>query len=117
MQPEAIERLAEDHEFRFYQIDRMLGIQYPDRIASFIFRNNLEKKRLMGADNTFVAKPWLQEIYLNLIAYGDPVLKHELTHVMSGYLTAGPFHITFEAHLQLQYRHRRGTGCGRRLAA
>ena len=59
---EAAERLLEDHSFRLWQLEDQLGIDMPDRITSFVYRDNAQKRRLMGAHRVFIAKPWQAEI-------------------------------------------------------
>ena len=47
----------------------------------------------MGAGDTFIAKPWRHEVYLQPAGYPHPVLGHELAHVVAGSFAPGPFHI------------------------
>lgn len=83
MEPAEVDLLAQDHELRYAQLARLFGAA-PDRIVSYIFRSSDEKRRLMGAGNTFVAKPWRREVYLQQQGFPHPVLKHELAHVFAG---------------------------------
>jgi len=80
--PEEVELLAQDHEFRHAQLAALMG--QPGRIRSFIFKNQLQKRRLMGAGRSFVAKPWRREVYLHQAGFPHPVLKHELAHIFGG---------------------------------
>jgi hypothetical protein len=79
----AVELLAQDHEFRYAQLAATLGVS-PGRIESFFFRSPEEKRALMGASHTFIAKPWLRQIYLQLERFPQRALKHELAHVFAG---------------------------------
>lgn len=78
--PEEVKRLTDDHEFRFNQLSRSFG-GAPGTIHSFVFANSEQKRQLMGAARTYVAKPWRNEIYIQQQEFPHPVLKHELAHV------------------------------------
>jgi tetratricopeptide (TPR) repeat protein len=83
MEPDEVDLLVEDHEFRYAQLAALFGTA-PERITSYIFRSGDEKQRLMGAGHTFVAKPWREEVYLHKARFPHRVLKHELAHVFAG---------------------------------
>ncbi len=76
------------------QIERWLGTRGPARIRVFLFASSGEKKRLMGASDTYIAKPWRKEIYIQVALYPHPVLAHELAHVIAGSFGAGPFRVS-----------------------
>ncbi len=78
-----VDLLARDHEFRFAQLKRFFGVA-PSNIRSFIFASPGQKRRLMGAGRTFIAKPWRREVYLQQRGFPHQVLKHELAHVFAG---------------------------------
>jgi tetratricopeptide (TPR) repeat protein len=69
-------------------------IQGPPRVTAFLFANEGEKGRLMGASSTYIAKPWRNEIYVQASAYPHPVLGHELAHVLAGKFGQGPFRVS-----------------------
>ncbi len=85
--------LLKDCEEQVRDIERALGARGPERISAFFFRDDADKKRLMGAAHTFIAKPWRKEVYLQLASYPHPVLGHELAHVIAGSFGRGPFRI------------------------
>ncbi len=85
--------LVKDCEEELAAVERALGARGPDRVRAFFFRDAAEKKRLMGAAETYIAKPWREEVYLQLSAYPHPVLGHELAHVVAGSFGRGPFRI------------------------
>lgn len=87
------EALLEDHTYRIEQLDRALGTRFPRRIRSYVYGSIDDKRRMMGAANVYIAKPWLDEIHINHVAYGDPVVHHELAHVVLGYYAPPPFNI------------------------
>ncbi len=68
-------------------------IRGPERVTAFLFQNEAEKGRLMGASSTYIAKPWRREIYVQYSAYPHPVVGHELAHVLAGSFGAGPFRV------------------------
>jgi hypothetical protein len=68
-------------------------LRFSGRITAFFFRDAQEKKRLMGAADTYIAKPWRREVYLQLHSYPHPVLGHEIAHVVAGSFGQGPFRI------------------------
>lgn len=79
-----LELIAEDHEFRYAQAVRALGVEVPHKIVSYYFPSAGEKFRLMGARNVYMAKPWRGEIYLHHQAFPHHVLRHEIAHVVAG---------------------------------
>jgi tetratricopeptide (TPR) repeat protein len=84
-----IEALADDHEFRYEQLRALLGVEHPDKIRSFLYDTPEQKRGLMGADRTYIAKPWNGEVHLNALMPGAPVLKHELAHVFGASISTG----------------------------
>ncbi len=85
--------LVKDCDEQVRAVEQRLGIQGPARIRAFFFRDAEDKKRLMGAAHTYIAKPWREEVYLQLLSYPHPVLGHELAHVIAGKAGRGPFRI------------------------
>ncbi len=86
-------RLAEDCAFRLTQMERVLGVKAGRPVTAFFFRDVNEKRALMGAADTYVAKPWRREVYLQLGEWPHPVLAHELAHVVAGDVASGPFRV------------------------
>jgi tetratricopeptide (TPR) repeat protein len=85
--------LVKDCEEELSAMDRALGATGPSRVRVFVFRDAGEKKRLMGAADTLIAKPWRREVYVQRAAYPHPVLGHELAHVVAGTFGRGPFRV------------------------
>lgn len=85
--------LVRDCEEALASVEGRLGVQGPPRITAFFFKDSEQKRTLMGAADTYVAKPWRREVYLQVAPYPHPVLGHELAHVVAGNLARGPFHI------------------------
>ena len=79
-----IELIAREHEYQLAVIAEYLEVSSPStRIASYIYANADQKKRLMGARHTSMERPGSDEMHLNNARFPHPVLKHELVHVLS----------------------------------
>lgn len=89
---------AHDCDFRVAQLEEFFGVRHPQRVTVFLFANASQKRALMGAADTYIAKPWRHEVYLQALAFPHPVLKHELAHVIAGAMSSGflrlPTHAT-----------------------
>jgi tetratricopeptide (TPR) repeat protein len=75
--------IAGDHEWRYHQLKDLLQVTSKDKIRSYIYPNTETRKKLIGAGETTIANPIHREIHLVYDSFPNPVLKHELTHVMS----------------------------------
>ena len=79
-----IELIAREHEYQLSTIAEYLEVPLPStRIASYIYADADQKKRLMGARHTSMERPGSDEMHLNNARFPHPVLKHELVHVLS----------------------------------
>jgi len=88
-----VDRFARDCDAHVAVLERWFGAAGPPRITAFLFENSGQKGALMGAADTFIAKPWRREIYVQSAAYPHPVLGHELAHVIAGAFGQGPFKV------------------------
>ena len=86
--------LVKDCEEELAFVEKRLGAKGPARVRAFFFRDPDDKKRQMGAAHTYIAKPWREEVYLQMGGYPHPVLGHELAHVVAGSFGRGPFKIS-----------------------
>jgi tetratricopeptide (TPR) repeat protein len=89
--------LVKDCDEEVAAVERALGAAGPPRIRAFFFRDDNDKKRLMGAAHTYIAKPWRKEVYLQMGPYPHAVLGHELAHVIAGSFGQGLFRIAGDA--------------------
>jgi tetratricopeptide (TPR) repeat protein len=89
--------LVKDCDEELAAVEERLGARGPARVRAFFFRDADQKKRLMGAAHTYIAKPWREEVYLQLAGYPHPALGHELGHVVAGSFGHGPFRIAGSA--------------------
>ncbi len=87
------ELLLRDCEEALVAVEKRIGFRGPERITAFFFKDSEQKRALMGAADTYVAKPWRREVYLQVAAYPHPVLGHELAHVVAGQVARGPFRV------------------------
>ncbi len=77
---------AAKHEFHFQQITEILEIEWPDGniIESYLYQNAWQKKDLVGAKFTSYVPVWLEQDQLHIAKeHLEPVLKHELVHVIA----------------------------------
>ena len=91
--PDEAALLVKDCEEEIASVERTLGARGPERITAFFFRDASEKKQLMGAGDTYIAKPWRREVYVQMHGYPHPLLGHEIAHVVAGSFGRGPFRI------------------------
>ncbi|MBK7156017.1 MAG: hypothetical protein IPH72_30290 [Sandaracinaceae bacterium] len=91
---EGAERLLDDCEFSVAQAERGLGVTATQPVHAFFYRSAEEKRRLMGAGATFIAKPWRNEVHLQLGGWPHPVLAHEVVHAIARYASQGPFAVS-----------------------
>jgi tetratricopeptide (TPR) repeat protein len=88
------QRYADDCDFRVAQLERWFGVTQRERVRVIVFRSADEKRRLMGAADTNIAKPWRHEIYLQDDAWPHSVLPHEMAHIIAGNTGKGLLHVT-----------------------
>ncbi|MEO6573323.1 MAG: hypothetical protein ABIP89_05765, partial [Polyangiaceae bacterium] len=93
LREEEVALLVKDCDEQLASVEKVLGARGPERVTAFFFRDAADKKRLMGAGDTYIAKPWRKEVYLQMGSYPHPVLGHELAHVVAGSFGRGPFRI------------------------
>ncbi len=87
------QRFARECDAHIEQGARYFEIPVPFKITAYLFSDSAQKAFYMGAANTYVAKPWRREIYVQQHGFPHPVLGHEIMHVLSGAFARGPFNI------------------------
>ena len=75
--------IAAEHEFRYMQVTRALRVNSFNKIDSYLYPTPELKRKLIGTSTTDIAKPWRQEIHLNLDSF-ERTFKHELVHILAG---------------------------------
>jgi hypothetical protein len=83
-----VKMLALNHEYYYQELKKFFDCDLTEKINSFIFFDDDQKKELFGSQNADVAKPWLMQVY---ISYGnwEQTLKHELAHCFSASFGSG----------------------------
>jgi hypothetical protein len=85
--------LVRDCEEELSADERRLNVTLSGRLTAFVFADANEKRRLMGAAATSIAKPWRREVYVQFASYPHPVLGHEIAHVVAGTFARWPFRV------------------------
>jgi hypothetical protein len=85
--------LLRDCEQELAADEQRLGAHLGGKLTEFVFRDIDQKRALMGAAQTSIAKPWRREVYVQMSAFPHPILGHEIAHVVSGTFGRGPFRI------------------------
>lgn len=78
-----INLIAADHEWRYRQLREFLRVDPKQKIRSYIYPDNKTRKKYMGAGDTTIANPIHREIHLVYSTFPHPLLKHEITHILS----------------------------------
>lgn len=82
--PAEVERIMQDHEFRYHQLASALNSEPEGRVQSYLYPDPDTKAALTGARYTNVAPVWLSrpQVHVLLESY-TAVFPHELAHVFS----------------------------------
>lgn len=86
LDPDLARRILADCGFRHRQMAAFFGLPPGGPIRLYVYRDEDQKARLMGARHTEVSKPWLDEVHMAAFLPGDAVLGHEVAHVVAGRL-------------------------------
>lgn len=92
------QRFTRECDAHVEQGQRYFDAPIPFRINAYLFLDSAQKAFYMGAANTYVAKPWRREIYVQQNGFPHPVLGHEVMHVLAGAFARGPFKIAGSFH-------------------
>ncbi len=93
LQPFQSSLLLRDCEQELAADERRLGAHLGGRLTEYVFADANQKRELMGAADTSIAKPWRREVYVQLAPYPHPLLGHEIAHVVAGAFAKGPFRV------------------------
>jgi hypothetical protein len=85
--------LVRDCEQELAAVEQRLQARLDGRLTAFVFQDADQKRRLMGAADVSIAKPWRHELYVQMASYPHPVLGHEIAHVVAGSFARGPFRV------------------------
>ena len=89
-----VENLVLHHEYYYQLLSSELGVALSEKITSYVFASRDQKRRLFGAGNADVAKPWTNSIFTTYDNY-DRTLKHELAHVFAAEFGVTPFKVAY----------------------
>lgn len=89
----AAAQVAEECVGHLAQLEGYFGITGHPGVDVYLFGSANEKKRLMGAGTTYIAKPWRREIYIQPDGFPHQILGHELAHAVTGAFGQGPLRI------------------------
>ncbi|MEO8399402.1 MAG: hypothetical protein ABI550_06255 [Ignavibacteriaceae bacterium] len=78
-----IKAIALHHEYYYNELIAFFNLKMDEKINTFIFKDDLQKKELLGTANADIAKPWLKQCYIVYENY-NVTLRHEIAHVFSG---------------------------------
>ena len=92
IQQEELKLIALNQEFYLQQLELFFQVEQKEKIHSFIYRSNVQKKDLFGSGDADVAKPWLNNIYTSMDSW-EHTLKHELAHCVSANFGVGIFKV------------------------
>jgi hypothetical protein len=93
LSPAQAHLLVRDCEQELSSVEQRLGARYGGRLTAFVFEDADQKRRLMGAADVSIAKPWRHELYVQMAPYPHPVIGHEIAHVVAGSFARGPFRV------------------------
>jgi hypothetical protein len=91
--PDQAALVVRDCEEELAAVEARLGVHLDGHLTEFVFADANQKRALMGAAETSIAKPWRREVYVQYARYPHPVLGHEIAHVVAGSFAPGPFHV------------------------
>lgn len=80
---EDIDLFADDCEFQYSQLEVYLQSDISRKVRAYLYASPEQKKRLIGAGNTYVEDPFGYGFHLHVQGFPHPVLKHELAHVFT----------------------------------
>lgn len=82
--------IALSTEFYYSELYSQLKIKPSKKINVYLFNNRNQKKKIFGAGNADVAKPWQYSVYISADSW-QRTLKHELAHVFTAEFGSGIF--------------------------
>ncbi len=86
---EAIQLILSDHETYYDELKALLSIESKLPIRSYIYKDNEQKKRLMGAKDVLIGDFNKRMMHLNFSEPPIHNLKHELAHIFSSAFMGG----------------------------
>jgi hypothetical protein len=85
--------LVAEHELHYESLTDFFGEHPRTPIRVYVYRGLAQKRFLMGAYQTQIARPWSNEIHIHGFDIPHRVLKHELAHVFAAQFASGLFKV------------------------
>jgi hypothetical protein len=98
-----IDLAAQDLEFRYQQLVRILGVEPALPVTVYRFPSSAAKKDAVGAANTLYAKPWTREIFVQADRFPAQRLRHELAHVFASAFGDRLFGVSLAWHFPIPW--------------
>ena len=89
-----VKKLLTELEFNYQELKVFFDFDVSRKILVYFYLHPHQKKRLMGANQTLIAKPWQRSIHIHAPYVGDRVITHELAHVFSADIAPFPHHLS-----------------------
>ncbi|MBI4822031.1 MAG: hypothetical protein HY791_37585 [Deltaproteobacteria bacterium] len=86
-------RLRSEVAYVFDRLEVFFGRRPRAEIGIRLYRDAGQKKALMGASGTQIARPWASEVHIDGFEVPHGSLRHELAHVFAGELSDGLFRV------------------------
>ncbi|MDA3861392.1 MAG: hypothetical protein PF445_09215, partial [Melioribacteraceae bacterium] len=87
-----VQLLGLEHFYYLKEIERKTKLSTPKNLVTYIFKDANQKGALFGSKAANVAKPWMNEVYLDFNSAAN-TLEHELTHIYAAQIGSTPFKI------------------------
>ncbi len=78
-----IQLFSDDCEFQYSQVSRYFQSDISRKVKAYLYSTPEQKKKLIGAGNTYVEDPFGYGFHIHAQGFPHPVLKHELAHVFT----------------------------------
>lgn len=85
--------LIADHERQYDELAEFWGVKPTEKLRAYIYASTQTRADAMGVKNTMIARVWLSEMHLVWRGYGDPLLKHEMSHLFLRAYGRGPLRL------------------------
>jgi hypothetical protein len=90
--------LGTELEFDHSELKIFFGQSPSQRIQVYLYSNRAQKKKLMGARRTRIAKPWQWAFHVDSPSVGLATLTHEMAHVFAAAMGKAPHRLSIGAN-------------------
>lgn len=88
------------HEYNYEQVLQKFNLSNSPKIESYIFNDKEQKRKLFGAGNADVSKPWMNKIFLNYTNHKQ-TLKHEIAHTVAAKFGITPLKVADKLNMAM----------------